>query len=301
MEDLINKIFNEDNAIGMKRIPDNSIDVILTDPPYLYLKNQKLDKPFDEQLFFSECKRVLKDSGFIVLFGRGTSFYRWNTLLADMKFNFKEEVVWGKCYTSSPCHKLHRVHETVSIHSKGKGVINLCRIPVMEKYKCEPEKLQRILERLATAFGNRKTFQMLKKYYDTGSMDYTEAKTKHNITRSEKSNVGTNRTVLFAKGLEEGILEQSIIREARDHYNTIHPTQKPAKLLERLLALVSKEGDVILDPFIGSGSTAVACINTNRKYIGFEIDKEYYYSCKERVDKEKMKPKQQCLTLSDVG
>lgn len=56
----LNKIYNEDCLEGMKRIPDNSIDCILTDAPYLYLKNQKLDKPFDENAFFSECKRVLK-------------------------------------------------------------------------------------------------------------------------------------------------------------------------------------------------------------------------------------------------
>lgn len=56
----LNKIYNEDCLEGMKRIPDGSVDCILTDPPYLYLKNQKLDRPFDELVFFSECKRVLK-------------------------------------------------------------------------------------------------------------------------------------------------------------------------------------------------------------------------------------------------
>ncbi|MDR2835948.1 MAG: hypothetical protein LBV69_07130 [Bacteroidales bacterium] len=60
----------------MQKIEDNSIDCILTDPPYLYLKNQKLDRKFDEQLFFEQAKRVLKKDGFIVIFGRGTSFYR---------------------------------------------------------------------------------------------------------------------------------------------------------------------------------------------------------------------------------
>ena len=85
----LNKIYNEDCLLGMKKIDSESIDCILTDPPYLYLKNQKLDRPFDEQKFFSEAKRVLKKDGFIVLFGRGTSFYRWNCILADLGFNFK--------------------------------------------------------------------------------------------------------------------------------------------------------------------------------------------------------------------
>nr|DAG12914.1 MAG TPA: adenine-specific methyltransferase [Caudoviricetes sp.] len=70
----LNKIYNEDCLEGIKRIPDVSIDCILTDPPYLYLKGQKLDRPFDEERLFSEFKRVLKPTGFVVLFGRGTSF-----------------------------------------------------------------------------------------------------------------------------------------------------------------------------------------------------------------------------------
>ena len=55
-----------------------------------------------------------------------------------------------------------------------------------------------------------------------------------------------------------------------------HPTQKPQKLIERLILASSNEGDLVLDPFMGGGSTAVACVSTKRKYIGFEIDPEYY-------------------------
>ena len=55
-----------------------------------------------------------------------------------------------------------------------------------------------------------------------------------------------------------------------------HPTQKPQKLIERLILASSNEGDLVLDPFMGGGSTAVACVSTKRNYIGFEIDPEYY-------------------------
>jgi site-specific DNA-methyltransferase (adenine-specific) len=79
--------------------------------------------------------------------------------------------------------------------------------------------------------------------------------------------------------------EKSIIEVCSDHYANIHPTQKPVRLLERLLALVSKEGDVVLDPFSGSGSTAIACINTGRRFIGMEIDGEYYDGGSERVQR----------------
>lgn len=55
-----------------------------------------------------------------------------------------------------------------------------------------------------------------------------------------------------------------------------HPTQKPTELIERLIKKFSDEGDIVLDPFLGSGTTAMACINTNRNYIGFELDENYY-------------------------
>jgi site-specific DNA-methyltransferase (adenine-specific) len=70
--------------------------------------------------------------------------------------------------------------------------------------------------------------------------------------------------------------EKSIIKESRDHFKTDHPTQKPVRLLERIIALVSKQGDVILDTFSGGGSTLKAAVNTNRIAIGIEIDKEYF-------------------------
>jgi site-specific DNA-methyltransferase (adenine-specific) len=276
MKIFLNKIYNEDCLTGMQRIDANSIDCILTDPPYLYLKNQKLDRPFEEPAFFNEAKRVLKPDGFIVLFGRGTSFYRWNCMLANLGFTFKEEVIWNKRQPTSPVLALARIHETVSIHTPGHGKINSVKVPFLEKYEYEPEKIKRTIDRIATAFGNRKSFDLLKKYYEDGYKEYSLAKDKYNITRSASSTYNQNRTAIFAQGLEEGIKEQSIICQTRNHYNSIHPTQKPVRLLERLLALVAKENDLVLDPFSGSGSTAMACINTNRHFIGFEIDKEFY-------------------------
>ena len=128
----LNKIYNEDCLEGIKRIHSGSIDCILTDPPYLYLKNQKLDRPFDEKALFLEFKRVLKPTGFVVLFGRGTSFYRWNTILADLGFSFKEEIIWDKGHCTSPLMRISRVHETISIHGMHKAKINKCKVPYLE-------------------------------------------------------------------------------------------------------------------------------------------------------------------------
>jgi len=66
--------------------------------------------------------------------------------------------------------------------------------------------------------------------------------------------------------------------------NRIHPTQKPLKLIERLIELATKKGDLVLDPFMGSGTTAVACIKLERNFIGFEISQKYCKLARKRVD-----------------
>ena len=63
-----------------------------------------------------------------------------------------------------------------------------------------------------------------------------------------------------------------------------HPTQKPLELIYKLLKIHTKEGDLVLDPFMGSGTTAVACYKLNRRYIGFELDEEYFNIANERID-----------------
>ena len=276
-----NKIYCCDNLNLMKRLADDSVNVILPDPPYLYLKNQKLDRPFDEQSFFSEAKRVLKKDGFIVLFGRGTSFYRWNCILADLGFVFKEEVIWNKKRISIPAHPLHRIHETISIHTIN-GKINKCIIPYLEKRTHNIDSIVSDVKKIKSALSTNKLDSLIN-FIETKQIIYTERNKYKNFFANS---MNADRVVLVLKSMTCGLIENSIIEQGRDHYNTIHPTQKPVRLLERLLALVSKEGDLILDPFSGSGSTAIAAHNLNRRFIGCEIDEEYYTLSADRLKKE---------------
>lgn len=280
----LNTICNEDCLEGMKRIPNGSVDCILTDPPYLYLKNQKLDRMFDEKAFFSECKRVLKKDAFIVLFGRGTSFYRWNCMLADMGFTFKEEIIWDKINTTSPLLALSRKHETISIHSVGNKHIFRSKIPYEEIRRIDDPKLVGDAKRIVSYIRNNDV-DKIKEEINNGLV--------YNRKRTHKSHVSTqsgfnssDRAMSCIDSIKNGCNERDIISILRDHYSAIHPTQKPVRLLERLLKLTSEEGDIILDPFSGSGSTALACINTNRNYIGYEIDKEYYDLSMDRIKRE---------------
>nr|DAY67527.1 MAG TPA: adenine-specific methyltransferase [Caudoviricetes sp.] len=269
-----NKIYNEDCLEGMKRIPDNSVDCILTDPPYMYLKNQKLDRPFDEIAFFKECKRVLKKDSFIVLFGRGTSFYRWNCILADMGFTFKEEIIWDKINTTSPLLPLSRKHETISIHSIGRKTILRSKVPYEEIRINDDSKVVGDAKRIVSYIRNN-DIDVLKKEIDNGLI-YNRKRTHKTHVSTQSGFCSCNEAISCINSIKNGCNERDIISVLRDHYSAIHPTQKPVRLIERLLAIISCEGDIILDPFSGSASTAIACINTKRNYIGFEIDKEYY-------------------------
>lgn len=279
----LNKIYNEDCMEGMKRIPDGSVDCILTDPPYLYLKNQKLDRPFDELVFFSECKRVLKKNGFIVLFGRGTSFYRWNCILADMGFTFKEEIIWDKINTTSPLLPLSRKHETISIHSIGRKTILRSKVPYEEIRINDDSKVVGDAKRIISYIKSN-DIDKIKEEIDNGLV-YNKKRSHKTHVSAQTGFFSSDRAIACIDSIKNGCNERDIISLLRDHYSAIHPTQKPVRLIERLLAIISCEGDIILDPFSGSASTAIACINTKRNYIGFEIDKEYYDLSVNRIKK----------------
>lgn len=283
----LNRGYNEDNIELLKRMPDRLLDIICIDPPYLYLKGQKLERPFDEQLFFSECKRVLKKDGFLILFGRGISFYRWNTILDGLGFTFKEEIVWDKVMTASPVNPVSRRHETVSIWCNGAAQINRVKLPFIESYQYDPAKIEDTLYRLISTFGNRKTFDLVREYYETGKYHYNEGKDSANNITVQRGLKKTNRTLQFAITMEEGCLERTIMRQKRGHKNDLHPTQKPVRLLERLLALVKPKHENIIaaDFFAGSFSFAEACINMGIDWICCEIDKEYYEGGTERISK----------------
>lgn len=313
----------------MKLLPDESVDVICTDPPYLYLKNQKLDRPFDEAEYFKQVKRVLKKDGFIVLFGRGTSFYRWNTILADLGFTFKEEIVWDKSYCSSPLMAMSRVHETVSIHTKGNGTINKVKVPYLEMKGHDISSICQDIKRMRSVFKNTTSLNAVLNFLENNRVDPIKYTGKnHTSTSRSMKNTDKCASVIqqIDKGMNEksiirsdrvecdtftkfginadkrktgdrcanamqsitfGLNEKSIIREGREHYKAIHPTQKPPRLLERLLALVckvepSRPKPLVLDTFRGSASTDIACMNFGCDCISFEIDDEYFDKGEER-------------------
>lgn len=108
--------------------------------------------------------------------------------------------------------------------------------------------------------------------------------TKFNVTTDKRKS--GDRCANAAQSIDCGMTEKSIIRQTRDHYTAIHPTQKPVRLLERLLMLCipkQKQNVVVADFFAGSFSCAEACHNLGLDFVGIEIDKEYYEAGLRRI------------------
>lgn len=282
------QITNESNVDLMARLISDSVDVICIDPPYLYLKNQKLDCAFDENLFFNECKRLLTKDGFIIMFGRGSSFYRWNTILESLGFVFKEEIIWNKNYNTSPVLPISRVHELAVIYCKGKAGINNVLVNYLEA-KQDVGSIINDIKRIKSSLNSFSELSDIQNYLETGVMNFQEFnKPIGNATTVQTRLHQRSRGMGTVKSIKEGMKEKSIITVIRDHYDTIHPTQKPVRLIERLLLLVipkkERKNIVVADFFGGSFSTMEAVYNLGMNGISCEIDKEYYDLGKIRID-----------------
>ena len=111
--------------------------------------------------------------------------------------------------------------------------------------------------------------------------------TKKNNRNNDKTDLNfssDNSGIWVNKGERTPV---SVLKFARDNIHkgkNLHPTQKPVKLLEWLIKSYTNEGEIVLDNCMGSGSTGVACVNTNRNFIGYELDEEYFKIAKERIE-----------------
>jgi len=237
----LNKIYNMDCLIGMKDIPDKSVDMILCDLPY-GTTACKWDMIIPFEPLWEQYNRVIKDNGAIVLFG--SQPFTSKLIMSNIKM-FKYEWIWDKKLAGNGIlAKIQplKIHENILIFSKGK-----CRyIPKMTKGKLR-KKLTNSLKISQINNGDgvkscKETFN--DEYYPKSILEYSIA------------------------GMRKGRL---------------HPTQKPIALIEYLIKTYTKENETVLDNCMGSGTTAIACINTNRNYIGYELDEDYFNIANQRI------------------
>ena len=250
----LNKIYNEDCLEGMKRIPDKSVDSIITDHPYGITK-LKWDSIIPLDRLWEQYNRIIKDNGAIVLFGQEP--FSSQLRMSNIK-NFKYDWYWEKERLTNIAQVKKRAGktvETISVFYNKQCTYN----PQMQKHKGDKRtnkvkngKLGELVDG-----GTKK----VKEYNDTGWRYPTQVlKFKRDILTSN-----------------------------------LHKTQKPLALVEFLVRSYTNEGDTVLDSCMGSGTTAIACLNTERNFIGFELNKEYFEIAQNRIEE-----RQNEISLLDV-
>ncbi len=219
----------------IKTIPDNSIDLLFTDPPYNIAKYStgNINLPgrtpmnndlaewdlvnFNPKEWTEDFLRVLKPSGNLFIFTSYNQIGEWHKEL-DVKFDTSQFMIWHK---TNPAPKIFK-----------SGFLNSC-----EMIFCCWNK------------GHKWNFKSQKEM--------------HNF------------------------IESPICMNPERVKDPKHPTQKPLKVLKKIIEIASDENDVVFDPFMGVGSIGVAARELNRKFIGFELDSNYFKSAKKRIILEK--------------
>jgi site-specific DNA-methyltransferase (adenine-specific) len=281
-------------------VASDSIDAIITDPPYNLSWGHKIESKFDILLFLESSFRVLKPNGFLVYFGQEPSISQWNVLAMENlngRFKYLAEIIWYKGRHSSPVVYPLRTHEKIMIFTKGNGKLNPARIDwATEKQELfDYQTKETIIRRLAEwkkAFSMVNTLDELKglinadgkkarartkandSAYDWGSCDYKGRKDFISLTDKKLTTMW-------------GCKPHNHQGYRNEEFNVKHPTVKPIQILERLIEMTTQDGNLILDPFTGSGTTGVACKNMGREFLGFELFEEYFDIAKKRIEHEK--------------
>jgi len=227
----------------MKDIPEKSIDMILTDLPY-GMTFCKWDSEISLDKLWEQWLRICKKNTPIVL----TSSQPFTSKLVMSKPElFKTEWIWQK--------------------TRHTNFMNL---------KYQPAKIHESI----VVFGQETVnYHPIKWYVDEDKID--KRKTVRDPDTNKDGYIGT---VKRTRKKDDGSrYPQSIIKIKNSNNNTLHPTQKPIELFEYLIKTYTNEGDIVLDCCAGSGTTAIACINTNRKYICIEKDQKYYDIINQRL------------------
>ena len=281
-----NQIIHGDCFEILKSIPDGSIDAVITDPPY-GIGLAKWDTAIDILLFTKEVKRVT--NGFYAFFGQMPTMVNWINAANDEKLHYCEHISWVKrvnCATHSQC--LNKSHESIVIYKLKKnnkfvitsGCYTDVKIPGIMFDVHSIESFSRYFQGLVTKIKTGSFGQEDCNFADTQKARFNETRKfkKMEFNRSEYAIRDVNFTNVWSflpPYRQTG-------RAGKGIYN--HPTEKPLEIMKRLVEMLTPEGGTVLDPFAGSGTTAVACKELGRNYICIEKELEYYQIAKQRID-----------------
>lgn len=311
------KLMQGDCLELMKTIPDGSVDMILTDPPYGTIKGLKLgewdlektewDTVIDKDLMWHEINRVLRANGACLLFAQEPfTSDLIKSAIPNVPFSYR--CIWIKDSFANHlgCKKAPvNFFEDICVFSKKHTKHDFKGTHPLRPYFADVlDFIGKNLKQINTELGHRRaehcfyinstqfalcteaTYKDLIDQYSINRMhgfrQYKDLEEVNSAYRAELIERMINQAPKVFN-LPDGSKYKSNVFQYKKDYDGFHPTQKPIALLEDLIKTYSNEGDTVLDFTMGSGSTGVACVNTNRSFIGIELDQDYFNIAKERI------------------
>jgi len=282
----VNTVYNMDCIQGMiNLIPDDSIDLIIADPPYFKVIGKKWDYKWRSEedyitwskLWFQEVGRVLRKGGSLYIFGYFRMLCRLLPHIEDQGLSLRQQIIIDKGIqsVSGRATKNYKMFPTVT-----ESILFFYKDPkpfVKTLLKDRQKKLAISAKEINEKLGVKSNGGGMWSIYtgDNVCEQLPTAELWHKLESLLDFSYPYEKLAITFNA-QTGYTDVWTDIDFYKEKNRYHPTQKPQKLLKRLIIASSNPQDIVLDPFMGGGSTAVACISTNRKYIGFEIDTEYY-------------------------
>ncbi len=334
-EEILDKatIFNGDNMEILKSLPDNSIDSIVTDPPYgLSFMGKKWDHDVPSVDFWKEIFRVLKPGGHVLSFGGTRTYHRMVVNIEDAGFEIRDQIMWiygsgfpkshnvgeqikkktGNCSFEGTGTALKPANEPICVARKpisektiannvlryGTGGLNISECQIGCELRTIPVHSKDVKVD-KTMFGLHKTIQHER-------IETSEGRFPSNVIIDESvcNSLEEQGKFFYSPkvskkernlGLEDNENQKIEGRDAgQDNRNVpfknrtverknIHPTVKPVDLMRYLIKLITPKNGVVLDPFMGSGSTGVGALIEGFQFIGMEMDPGYFEIAKQRI------------------
>ena len=285
-------LYNGDCIEKLKDYEDNFFDLTIADPPYWKVVNEKWDYQWRTEedyiewskKWFNEVYRTLRYGGTFYLFGYFRMLVLLIPYLQDIGFSLRQQIIINKGMkaVAGRATKNYKMFPNVT-----ESILFLTKnnIPYSRNLlKSQQKKLGLTSKQINEALGVKSNGGGMWSIY-TGKNICEQFPTKElwgklqTILNFNLPYEKISQTYNAEMGITDVWNDIDFYKEKR-----YHPTQKPLKLIERLVKVSSNIGDKVLDPFIGSGSTGVACKNTNRNFIGIELDEKYFKIAEERIN-----------------
>lgn len=294
------KLYKGDCLIESDKIESGSVDLILTDLPYGTVKdlyeNTSWDVVIDTDRIMNIANRILRKNGKMVLFCQEpfTSELK-NKAISNIPFN--QRLIWEKdssgnmLFAKKACvnfyedvlvfsknHEFEGLHPLRPYFKEVFEFIGGTKKNIIEKIGGSADHVFRFKSSqfdLCTEETYKKIMVIFSIFNMKGFKSFAELKEIDNQFKQQFTSTFN---------LWEGKKYKSNILKYKKDYTGHHPTQKPVLLLEDLIKTFSNENDLVVDFTMGSGSTGVACVNTNRNFIGIEMDSNYFEIATNRIN-----------------